>query len=555
MKRILALFTVLAAGLAACDKDPTGPAPRRLDVGDEVQLNVNFDDNCSNAVLRTGRVAAVSQRAVIVADDSNPTGGFTDTEYQSFADEYDRLVWPVVTRNFGEPHDMDGNGRVIVFFTRAINDLTAPGASSYVNGLFYSRDVFPKKATRTLGACASSNESELLYMLVPDPARGGAFSKDNVRRSTVGVMAHETQHLISASRRLYKTGTPGDGWNEVIWLNEGMSHVAEELVFYEAAGLSPRRNLDRPTLQSSATYVNAFNAYMEQNTGRLGSFYQNPEGNSPYETDDDLATRGAIWNFLRYAADRRAGDDRALWSALVNSSQTGMANLRTALGTDPVPLFRDWAVSLYTDDAVPGVDARFSQPSWNFRSIFLNGIPLRTRALANGGTTAVSLEAGGAGYFRFGVGLLPAEVRVTSGGLAPSGACTAVPALAVGQVHATPAGSGQALCVQQPGDYTLVAFYGAEAEGDPLPVQVSATGIQAVAPQPSPSRSPAGATAFAMGSAPRQLLPVDTEFERKIRLQEQALDALVTGGSGARFSSAAAAPDPSKLYLAVARTR
>ncbi|HEV2147965.1 MAG TPA: hypothetical protein VGR37_11235, partial [Longimicrobiaceae bacterium] len=420
MKRILALFSLLAAGLAACDKDPVGPAPRRLTVGEEVQLNVQFDDNCGKAVLRTGRVVAVSQRAIVVDDTGNPAGGFTEADYQALAEQYDRLVWPVATRNFGEPHDMDRNERVIVFFTRAINDLTAPGASSFVNGLFYSRDLFPRKQTKALGACASSNESELLYMLVPDPARGGVFTKENVLRGTLGVMAHETQHLISASRRLYKLSTPGDGWNEVVWLNEGLSHIAEELVFYEAGGLGPRRNLDRPTLQSSRTYADAFNAYMAQNTGRLQSFYQDPERNSPYETDDDLATRGAIWNFLRYAADRRAGDDRALWHALVNSSQTGMANLRSAFGTDPVPLFRDWAVSLYLDDAVPGAEARFTQPSWNFRSIFLNGIPLRTRRLTEGATTAFSLDAGGAAYLRFGVGAGRAELRATSGGAAPS---------------------------------------------------------------------------------------------------------------------------------------
>jgi hypothetical protein len=40
-----------------------------------------------------------------------------------------------------------------------------------------------------------------------------------------------------------------------------------------------------------------------------------------------------------------------------------------------------WAVSVYTDDDTPGVDASYTQPSWNFRSAFPaqptagNGLP------------------------------------------------------------------------------------------------------------------------------------------------------------------------------------
>ncbi|HEV2146376.1 MAG TPA: hypothetical protein VGR37_03075, partial [Longimicrobiaceae bacterium] len=138
---------------------------------------------------------------------------------------------------------------------------------------------------------------------------------------------------------------------------------------------------------------------------------------------------------------------------------------------------------------------------------------------------------------------------------APSGACAAVPALAVGQVHTAGPAAGQALCVEQPGDYTLVAFYGADTEGDPLPVEVSATGIQAVAPQPSPSLNPSGAAAFSLGGTPPPPLRVNTEFERRIRMQERALGALVQGGGSARFSAAAAPPDATRLYLSVVRTR
>lgn len=548
MKRILAL-TLAAAGLAACNDGPAGPDERVPSVGEQVELNVQFDDNCANAIQRGGRVAAVSDRAVVVADATNPAGGFTDQDYQAFADAYDDLVWPVVTRAFGEPEDIDRNRRVVIFFTRAINQLTEPGAGSYVNGLFYSRDLFPRKATADLGACTSSNEAEMLYMLVPEPARGGVFSYESVKRNTIGVMAHETQHLISASRRLY-TVKAGSSWNETVWLNEGLSHIAEELMFYQQSGLSPRRNLAGPSFPSGSAAGTAYFAYMAPNTGRYFSFLGDPERNSPYETDDDLATRGAIWNFLRYAADRRNGDDSALWSSLVNSRLIGMANLRAALGTDPIPLFRDWAVSVYMDDAVAGVDPRFTQPSWNFRNLLVGGYPLAVRRFTGDGTVAFPLDAGGAAYVRFGTASR-AELRVTSGGAAPSGACAAVPALSVGQVHTLAPSAGQALCVEGAGDYTLIAFYGAESEGDALPVSVSASGVQPVAAQPNPSLTPFARQALDAAAVQRE----DLEVRRRIRALERQLDALVRQGGGARLSRAPAPPDPAKLYLSVARTR
>lgn len=549
MKRILGL-SLLAASLAACDDSPTEPKARLPDVGEQIQLNVQFDDNCSNAVMRNGRVAAVSNRAIMVQDASNPAPGFTDADYQEFATAYDNLVWPVVTRTFGEPEDIDNNDRIVFFVTRAINELTSPSSGTYINGLFFSRDLFPVRDKGNLSACPASNVGEIVYLLAPDAGRGGPFSYASARAATVGVMAHETQHVISASRRLYTLKVAGTEWNEAVWLNEGLSHVAEELVFYQASGLTPRRNVDRPTIQSSAQYANAYNAFMVSNAARYLNHLTDPERNSPYQTDDDVATRGAIWNFLRYAADRRGGDEQPLWNTLLNSRTTGMTNLRAALGTDPLPLFRDWAVSVYLDDAVPGVDARFAQPSWNFRGLFSSGLPLRTRRLNNAATTSLSLTPGGAAYLRFGVGAARAEVRVTSGGQAPAGACSVVPALAVGQVHTVAPGAGQALCVDGAGDYTLVAFYGAEVEGDALGVDVLATGIQAVAATPSPSLTPADREPFSLGG-----LPVYHE-DVGVRRRLQALQREMAGHvGGASFSAASAAPDPSKLYLSVARTR
>ena len=61
--------------------------------------------------------------------------------------------------------------------------------------------------------------------------------------STTAVIAHEFQHLINAGRRMYVNNALDF---EDTWLDEGLAHVAEELLFYREAGLRPKGNIDTP---------------------------------------------------------------------------------------------------------------------------------------------------------------------------------------------------------------------------------------------------------------------------------------------------------------------
>jgi len=385
---------------------------RNPTLGQLVQVNVTSAKACEEPRMRTGRVVAIGSRAVVLADVGNPSGGLTDPEYASFAAGFDTLVYPTVTAAFGEPRDVDENGRVVIFYTRAVNELTKSGTGAYVGGFFHPRDLFPTRDKDGLSACETSNVAEMFYMLVPDPTgevNGNVFSRELVLQTSLGTVGHEFQHLINASRRLYGIGTTH--WNDSTWLNEGLSHIAEELLFYRASGLAPRQNLSRLPIQGNARAEAAFRTYMDQNVRRYEKYLENPEGQSPYEYDNDdandLATRGASWSFLRYVADRRGGDDAALWRSFVDGSTIGLANVHRVLGMDPRPWIRDWTVSVFTDDVVTGVDARFTQPSWRMRSFF-GAFPLRTRRLAGPGTTELTLKSGSGAFVRFGV--LPAGV-------------------------------------------------------------------------------------------------------------------------------------------------
>jgi hypothetical protein len=100
-------------------------APRlQASVGQILTFNVEStsSNGCSARVMHGFRVRAVSERAIVVADTLNPANGFTDSDYQDFAAFFDSEVWPLDTTTFGDPSDIDKNGKIFILFTRAVND-------------------------------------------------------------------------------------------------------------------------------------------------------------------------------------------------------------------------------------------------------------------------------------------------------------------------------------------------------------------------------------------------------------------------------------------------
>jgi hypothetical protein len=385
-------------------------------VGDTVALNTKsgatLADACQTPDIRTGVIMAISQHAIVVADTGNPTGGYTQTDYQSIGVQFDS-VYTMDVNAFGAPTDIDNNGHVIMFFTRAVNELTPRGSSSVVGGFFYARDLFPTTDSPQLGAgsgCPTSNVAEMFYLLVPDPTgvvNGNVRTKSFVSHLTVSTTAHEFQHLINASRRLYVNTAATDF--EVVWLNEGLSHIAEELLFYQQSDhLAPRMDIDSMRFVSDTQNVNAYNYDQQSNFGRFRTYLQKPSTSSPYANNDSLWTRGATWSFLRFAADHRGTSDGDTFYKLVNSTTTGMSNLSNVFGTGLSTMFRDWAIANLTDD-VPGVSSEFQHPSWNFRSVFdfipsIKVYPLATSTVGDGSPLTLSLSGGNTGYIRFVVG-------------------------------------------------------------------------------------------------------------------------------------------------------
>jgi hypothetical protein len=402
--------------------------PSTAQVGDIVSFNVS-PAACDAVDMHPARVVAIGSKAIVAVDTLNPASGFTTADYNRFAANFDTLVYPVDVTNFGAPTDIDQNGHVVLLFTRAVNELTSANSEAYTGGFFFDRDLFPPTSSTPDFACVGSNFGEMFYLLAPDPSgtiNGNKRSTGFVDSLVTPLIGHEFQHLINASRRIYVNDANDF---EVVWLNEGLSHIAEELLFYRESGLVPRQNITITTLRNSGKGIAAFNQDQGSNAGRYADYLTDPSTNSPIRDDDELGTRGATWDFLRYAADRKlrsAGVDADVWTALVNAKTNGMDNLRAVFGADIGGLLRDWSVSQYTDDVVASESADLRQPSWNWHNLFqaFNGgtgrYPLPVTPLPTAGTSG-SVIPGGAVFYRFSV---PANALASLTLSGPGGAAT-----------------------------------------------------------------------------------------------------------------------------------
>jgi hypothetical protein len=256
--------------------------------------------------------------------------------FNEFGALFEDDLYEVATRAFGSESDVDQNGHVLILMTPKVNGLTpeADCETSIVTGFFFAIDVDP-----VFQNDQRSNQGEVFYALTPDPdgERGCAHSVERVRRLVPVTFIHELQHMISYNQHVLVRG----GSSEVLWLNEGLSHISEELAALHFATLGDEIRF------SDFAIGDLFNAYLYlENPG--ATFVMFSEGTGT------LAERGGSWLMLRWFLDHFG--EETFTRRLVESDLTGAANLEAAAGQEFNQSMAEWMLAVWASD-LPGFNA------------------------------------------------------------------------------------------------------------------------------------------------------------------------------------------------------
>jgi len=357
-------------------------------VGDTTTIkipNTALASFCSSTPLSVrARTVYSGPRAVVLEDVASPLAGTMDSYYQAIGQEFDNVMYPIVTSNFGDPlafdDSLDANGKLIMLFSKQINDFGG------VHGFVTACDFFDTLATPQ---AIASNQAEIFYAVVPthsgtgfdnDPA---TYNPDEWRRDVRGTVIHEAKHLAMYAERFAANAAT----LEESWLEEGMAMHSEELFARTITGAVWKGNTgygsaaapnhlwcevrpfepacaDRPLLVASAfVFLYEYLSDIENRTvaGRVPG---NP---------NDASFYGSAWAFVRWMIDAYAANEGAVLRALtVEPTLSGSANLAARAGVpyeDMLPLFH---YALRYDDA-PGITPTAPWQhiaTWNFPTVF-----------------------------------------------------------------------------------------------------------------------------------------------------------------------------------------
>jgi hypothetical protein len=279
-----------AAGNASFSIGKAAAAPSVATVGSVESFKV-LGGLSSLSSYKTVRATAkcVGENVIFYVDTQveayNPDD-LTDADVSRLCASFDAIAEREFTL-FGEPSDVNGDGRIAVLMTPQVNRLGAMGGG-IITGFFFANDLYTS---------SNSNQREIIYVLVPDSdgVYGTTIPKDFAMDNLLpAVLPHELQHAINYNQHVFEN----DGSPEENWLNEALSHFSEDVL-----GVG------------------------QENPSRVEVFLDDTSSAGPFTSGSPgLAERGASYLFLRYLYEQSANPTQFVWDML-HSDKTGVANL------------------------------------------------------------------------------------------------------------------------------------------------------------------------------------------------------------------------------------
>jgi hypothetical protein len=404
-------------------------------VGSVRTFEVCANTTCTSFVQSTATAKVVGQRVAIYLDDDAPAG-FTQSDMDEVGALFDAHLHGIDTTAFGGESDLDHNGVVIVLLTQHVNDLSPDcnTTGSIILGFFFGLDLYQIQDP------VHSNDGEIFYAAVPrqDMPNCSAYTKTEVTKSLPTVFIHEFQHMISFNQHVLVRG----GDVEETWLNEGLSHYAEELGGREVPD------------EFCPLFDQCEDEFLQGDISNGYNYLNDPEATflvAPSGSGGSLEERGAAWLFVRWLGDHFAATQPLapeLTRALLQTKLTGAANVENVTGDDFPTLVSQWQMANYVTN-LPGFTPssnRLRYSSVDFRALyganfpqnFDKPYPLTPDSTKNGLYDRTGVLRGGSGrHVRIIQTVGSGEIAfvLTDGGGSIALANTAVPRIAIVRVR------------------------------------------------------------------------------------------------------------------------
>jgi hypothetical protein len=142
-------------------------------------VTLKIPDSCSSFSSIQGTVKIVGSRAIWVEDNARPTGGFSDAQYQNLAASYDGVIGEELDKYLGSATDFDGNGRVVIVVTPAVNEREG------IHGFMTTADFIPPVPARRATKVSTSTLSLPTLMAWCRPPSRSRMRWTYIRRSSL----------------------------------------------------------------------------------------------------------------------------------------------------------------------------------------------------------------------------------------------------------------------------------------------------------------------------------------------------------------------------------
>lgn len=357
---------------------PTPPAlndkvnVKMLDVGNATG---GFDGNPATGYITVAATVKATDPIILVDDETiaDPTyGPQVAAAVAEVVQVFSGMILPRDQRMFGNPSDVDNNGKIAMLLTSKLNDKT-----NGILGFYTFIDVLTNGGPGS--STEASNECDLIFSVFPS----STVSKPLVHST----LAHELQHLINFNEKNLSKVVSGAGqtatWAaidnntvaEESWFNEGFSHFAEDVTGFSDITSGPFQIVSASSCSTSSP----------------GLFCNAQALNTASLVDDSgyVATKVRAINylFIRYLFEQAGGATLAgeNWSdaggitalqGMIRSNAAGMGEVANLFSTydrngprNYRQLWGDFLLALWNDGYHYSVSA---SARWNYQPVTLD---------------------------------------------------------------------------------------------------------------------------------------------------------------------------------------